>query len=183
MPPTQRLAEMGRFGIGSKVKDIMDTDSKLIPVLREGVAVIKMIFFMELKSHFSEKYPTKDKTFISRLAGAIINEVFGTPQNEEPFVSFVKDNRQCIETELPLIGGALPDLKVPLTDALRVQFLCDSLEGIDGESTLARAKEWGILLMDRDIPFPKNFMNLSRKLGVYYQIISPQNLEDDVQLS
>ena len=156
----------------------MDTDSKLIPVLREGVAVIKMIFFKELKSHLAEKYSEKEETFVTRLAGAMINEVFGTPQKEEPFLSFVEKNRPCIEGEIPLIGKVFPDLKIPLTDALRVQFLCDSLEGIDSEAVLSRARDWGILLVDRDIPFPKNFINLSRKLGVHYQILSPQNLEE-----
>ena len=156
----------------------MTTDSKLIPVLREGIIVIKMILFKELKPYLSEKYTDKDQPFITRLAGAVINELFGAVQHEEPFASFQKKNRQCIDEELSLLGRIFPNLKIPLTDALRIQFLCDSLEGISSESLLIRAKEWGILMENRDIPFPKKFMNLSRKLGEAHQILIPPNLEN-----
>ena len=64
-------------------------------------------------------------------------------------------------------------LRIPLTDALRIQFLCDSQEGFGNEEMLKCAKDLGILIVDRGVPLPKNFMNLVRKVGQSYGLIDP----------
>ena len=153
----------------------MTEQSKLIPILREGVNVIKMIFFKELKSHLDRAYANNDDPDTNRLCGAIINDLFGTPHSDSQFKTFADAHTALIETELDNIPKNFPKLQIPLTDALRVQFLCDSLEGINSEAALLKAKEKGILIVDRDVPLPKNFINLVKKLGISHRIISPQS--------
>lgn len=143
----------------------MELDSKLIPVIREGVNVVKMIFFRQLLNRLQDKYIDRDPAFASRLTGAVVNELFGTPNQEEPHASFASLNRMLIETELKLIATEMEEMRIPLTDGLRSQFLCDSQEGFMNKQPLTRAKELGILLVDRDLPLPHHFMSLVRNLG------------------
>ena len=155
----------------------MTEQSKLIPILREAVNIIKMIFFKELKSHLEETHADKKDLNINRLCGAVINELFGTPHDENQFKAFSQTHKAVIEKELDNVSRNFPKLQIPLTDALRIQFLCDSLEGINNEAALVKAKEKGILLVDRDVPLPKTFINLARKMGVTHNLLSPQSLQ------
>ena len=141
----------------------MELEGQLIPILRDGVEVVKMIFFKKLKAHLARKYP--DPAYSRRLAGAIVNDLFGTPNPEEPFASFVVENRPRIDEEMAGIASNFAEMRIPLTDALRIQFLCDHQEGIDSTSALVRARELHILLVDREVPLPAQFMNLVRRLG------------------
>lgn len=151
----------------------MEYENQLIPVLREGIDVIKMVFYKKLKLQLHNKYLNRDSTYINRLAGAILNEVFGTPNPAEPFATFVAENIFFIKLELHNIPTDLPELRIPLTDALRVQFLCDHQEGIDSSKVLAQAKKLGILMLDREAPLPAKFMALARKLGSSLDLLNP----------
>lgn len=151
----------------------MEFESKLLPVLREGVNVVKMIFFKRLQDFLTEKYPDRDKDFTNKLAASLINDLFDTPNPEEPFAGFAKANKTIIEKELKTVAANFEDLRIPLTDALRVQVLCDHQEGVDNSAVLARAVELNILLVDRDLPLPHSFMHLVRKLGGAYGFILP----------
>lgn len=155
----------------------MDFDSKLLPVLREGIQIIKMIFYKELRSYIEEKYDSHDPGYQGKLTGAILNEVFGTPNTSEPYASFNSNNSDLINMELGCIAEKFDSLRIPLTDALRVQFLCDSQEGVENETILVNAKKLGILLEERQVPLPKSFMELCRKLGVGYHILTPDSLD------
>ncbi len=156
----------------------MDFKSELIPIMREGVDVIKMIFFKKLQNHLSVKYKEKDATYINMLSGAVLNGLFGTPNNQQPFTIFVSENKEAIDQELKEVSENFEEMRIPLTDALRVQFLCDSQEGNDRTETLSRADELGILLRERDVPLPKNFLELVRRLGsAFGLIIKPPEAE------
>ncbi|MCK8601751.1 hypothetical protein [Desulfoferrobacter suflitae] len=150
----------------------MEYESKLIPVLREGIDVIRMVFFKKLKLHLPRKYPHKDSSYINYLAGAVINEVFGSQNPAEPFAGFARENKFFIKLELKNIATDLPEMRIPLTDALRVQFLCDYQEGIDSSHILTQAREQGILMLDRDAPLPAKFMALVRRLGASFDLIT-----------
>lgn len=156
----------------------MTAESKLIPVLRDGVNVIKMIVFMELKNQLATHHPDWGAERSRLMAGAILNELFGTPNDQPPYAGFVAGNETAIRSEMALLSSYFDHLRIPLTDALRIQFLCDDLEGIGNASILARAKALGILLVDRSIPLPKTFMQLVRKLGVAYKILSPETVPE-----
>lgn len=151
----------------------MEFESRLIPLMREGVEVIKMVFFKKLQTYLTQKHPGHETSFINKLAGTIINDLFGTPNTREPFAGFAKENNTIIREELADIAKSLEDMRIPLTDALRMQVLCDHQEGADNSSVLIQAENLGILLVDRDLPLPHSFMNLARKLGSAFGLIVP----------
>jgi len=139
--------------------------SELIVVLREGVSVVQMVLFKELRILFAEKHQDKDITYRSMLAGAIINKLFGMENPEEKFQEFNTKNRGVIEQELLSLPEQVPQLQTNITDALRVQTLCDTQEGEDATHVLQQAEELGILIKDRELPLPSTFMTLVRMLG------------------
>jgi hypothetical protein len=143
----------------------MEYENRLLPVLREGIHVVKMFLYKKLREDLSEKYADRERDFVSKLTGAMINELFGTPNPEEPFRSFNRANAETIGEELAALASDYPELKIPLTDALRVQFICDSQEGLENLLILARAKDLNLLLAERDFPLPDQFMKLARTLG------------------
>ncbi len=143
----------------------MNTESKIVPVLREGVHIVKMVLYRVVKEGFTDRDPPMEEDRASKLAGAVVNELFGTPNREEPFLSFARDNRSSIRTEMERLAAEYPEMKIPLTDALRIQFLCDSREGFDDTRLLVQARDLGILMLERDLPLPDAFMALARRLG------------------
>ena len=154
----------------------MDADSstkqsKLVAVLREGVAVVQMVFFKELKQHLKKNHPQMDEARRSMLAGAITNELFGTPNPDPKFMQFWQENKAIIEQEMLGLAANLSELRRYITDALRVQVLCDNQEGKDCTDVLTYADKLGILLRERDIPLPSTFMTLVRGLGELHQLI------------
>ncbi len=156
--------------------------SELIGVLREGIGVVQMVIFKELRSSFAQKYPERELTDRAMLVGAIINQLFGMENPEEKFRKFREDNRAAIEQELIGLPKNFPSLLNSITDALRIQVLCDSQEGEDSSAVLKQAEEFGILIKDREIPLPSTFMTLIRQLGEEHGLtIAPVqiNSEDD----
>lgn len=148
----------------------MTLENRLLPILRDGVHVIKMVLFKLLRDNLTEHYPHEERIFVNQLTGAVINELFGTPNQEEPFLSFGIANKILIGEELAKLAADYPELRGPLTDALRVQFLCDSQEGLENPALLTRADALGILIRDREVPLPDNFMTLARALGEEHQM-------------
>ena len=147
--------------------------SQLILSLREGVSIIQMIFFKEMRTKLMNNRPDLDKTKLAMLAGSITNEVFGTQNPEEKFVRFCKENWGDIEQELLNIKKELAPLCTLLTDALRIQTLCDHQEGGDSSATLLRAKELDFLIEEREIPLPSSFMTSVRELGKQHNLLVP----------
>jgi hypothetical protein len=56
-----------------------DIDRKLIPSLREGIDVVKMIFFKNLKEYLMKKFPEEGDVYAGMLAGAMMNDLFSVP--------------------------------------------------------------------------------------------------------
>lgn len=158
------------------------TTSKLLPVLREGVCVVQMVLFKELRNHFLKKYEEHDTLFHSMLAGAVINELFGIQNPEEKIQNFRRDNQGTIEQVLLGLASELPELRPYITDALRIQILCDHQEGVDTSSTLIAVEELGLLITEREIPLPSTFMTRLRLLGEKHGLtVAPVQIsqEDD----
>jgi hypothetical protein len=156
----------------------MELESRLVPIMREGVDVIKMIFFGKLQAHLIGKYADRNRQSINQLAGAIINDLFASPNLQEPFAGFVEQNRDCIAEEMRLLATVFPELCGPLTDALRMQFLCDSREGIDSTAMLDQARDLKVLVLERDLPLPKHFLEMVRTLGSGLRILEPKHPVD-----
>ena len=142
-------------------------DRKFIPSLREGVDMVKMIFFKDLKNYLQGKFKEKEPAYCGMLAGAMMNELFGTPNLDEKFKSFTHENSERIRQELGNVAHEFKDLCILLTDALRIHFLCNHQEEIEdnNEEILVKAKEYGILIEERDVPLPKGFMELIYTVG------------------
>lgn len=147
--------------------------SQLIGSLREGVGIVQMVFYKEVRTRLVQKRPAHDQEHLVMLAGSITNEVFGTQNPAEKFVRFCQDNQGDIEQELLGIKEELASLCPLLTDALRIQTLCDHQEGSDSSATLIRAKQLDFLQEDRDIPLPSTFMTAVRELGKLHDLLVP----------
>ena len=147
--------------------------SQLLTVLREAVGIVQMVLFKELRASLARKMPDLDGTRLSLLAGSITNEVFGTQNPEEKFARFRQENRAVIEQELLSLKSEIPQLCESVTDALRIQTLCDRQQGIDSSQVLTRAKEFGILVEDREVPLPSSFMKMIRELGEQHRLVIP----------
>jgi len=152
---------------------IMSFESKLIPVMREGVEVIKMVFFKKLGASLAEKHPEWDSKFGSMITGAVVNIIFDTQNTQEPFASFNEKNRDLIASEVNSVASRLEEMRIPLTDALRMQALCDQMEDIDGSKVLELARDNGLLIEDRDLPLPPGFIDLVRRMGKAFGLIIP----------
>lgn len=151
----------------------MKFESKLIPIVRDGIDVIKMIFFKELKTSLAARYKDRDQVYVLHLTGTIINHLFGTPNTTEPHASFARENKAVIAAELNRVATDLEKMRLPLTDALRMQALCDHQEGVaDGSVILAEAQRTGILLTERELPLPHHFLGLVRRLGNAYGLLN-----------
>ncbi len=157
-------------------------DREFIQALREGIDIIRMIFFMKMRDHLLENYPRQGKKFSQMLAAAILNELFGTGNPEKRFAEFAENHSDMIEAELKKVPENFEDLLIPLTDALRMHFLCNHHEGMPDYSlgVLARAREYGILLEDRNTPLPKGFMQLVHRVGKAYGLIREQDSGSDL---
>ena len=76
-------------------------------------------------------------------------------------------------------ASAAEDLLIPLTYALRIKFLCDSLEGIDSGPVLVRAERLGILLVDRKVPLPKDIHGPGASGRVAHNLLQPWAFADE----
>ena len=148
-------------------------DSKLLPILREAVEVVRMILFKELKDYFLAVHPDQAGD-AGRLAAGVLNELFGVVNPDPSYADFVARNSVVIEQAIASFPSRFEKLLIPLTDTLRMQFLCDSREGLDENTDfLARAKERGLLLDDREMPMPNHFLELIRRIGAAYGLVLP----------
>lgn len=161
----------------------MAFESKLIPILREGVEIVKMISFKKIKDALAKKYPDMEPPIIGKLAGALVNAIFGTPSQDESFVIFARNHADLIAREQANLEGMLEEIRIPLTDALRIQSLCDHQEGLDSTSILQQAQDLGILLVDRDLPLPHSFIELVRRLGSGFGLLLPPTPKTDTAIS
>ncbi|NPA94607.1 MAG: hypothetical protein GXO58_04180 [Thermodesulfobacteria bacterium] len=161
----------------------MQDQRGLIQSLREGVDVVRMIFFLKAKETFVEKYKDRPEDFPRLLSAAMLNRLFGTPNPESPYKEFAEEYEDLIDKELSAVPKNFPELLIPLTDALRIHFLCNHCEGMPDLSAeiLARARDYGILQEDRDVPLPKGFMNLVYRIGKAYGLLAPTQTDIETQ--
>ncbi|VBB42806.1 conserved hypothetical protein [uncultured Desulfatiglans sp.] len=157
----------------------MDIEPGLVATLRQGVEIIKAIVYKNLRNRQIERHPLQSVDFTVKLCGAMVNELFGTPNPDPSFTAFREEQKPRITAELHLFAATMPEMRIPLTDALRIQFLCDNHEGVDSGEVLARADALNLLLRERELPLPGSFMQLARRLGVAYEILAPESLEEE----
>jgi len=152
----------------------MVVERKLVPILREGIEIVKVIFYMKLRDHLRQRQNGWGNDFISHVTAAVVNDVFGVQNREATFMEFIETNRRDIDETRAMVGTELTALRIPLTDALRTMVLCDYQEGHDSSTLLQRAQGNGILLAERDLPLPNQFVDLVRRLGTAMGILQAQ---------
>ena len=153
-------------------------DSKVIPVMREAVATVQLVLFGQLKEKMAKTYTEFPAEEFLRLIGCIVNDLFGTPAQDQDSVEFAKKNSEVIEKELWKLADYVPEMLPFLTDTLRMQTLCDHEEGINSMPTLLRARALGILQEERTLPMPSTFMLSVRQLGSKYGLLEPMEMKD-----
>jgi hypothetical protein len=153
-------------------------DSKVIPVMREAVATVQLILFGQLKDKLADKYSSWPSQDYKRLVGCIVNDLFGTPAQDKDSQEFAREHIEVVEEELRAMAGNFPDMVPALTDTLRMQTLCDHEEGINSLPTLLRAREVGMMEIDRSVPLPSTFMIAVRKLGATHGLLEPIQPQD-----
>jgi len=153
-------------------------DSRIVPVMREAVGTVQLVLFGQLKEKLVEEYPDWAPDEFSRLVGCIVSDLFGTPAGDRETREFARKNIDLVEKELRAMAGNLPDMVPYLTDALRMQTLCDHEEGINSLPTLLRARAVGLLQEERTIPMPSTFMLAVRQLGSEHGLLEPMPVRD-----
>ena len=165
-----------KSGAGQRPEEKLD--SKVIPVMREAVAMVQMVLFGELKKKLAEQYSDWNQDDYRRLIGCIVNDIFGTPAQDTDSVQFSRKHMEVVEQELRSLAGNVPDILSPLTDALRMQTLCDHEEGVNTLPTLLRVRALGVLQEERPIPMPSTFMIFIRQLGAKHGVLEPMQANE-----
>lgn len=148
-------------------------DNRVVPVMREAVAVVQLLLFTVVKNEFAARYIQWPPEDVRRLAGCVVSDLFATPAADRESAGFAAENRELVEEELRGLASRVPDLLPLLTDALRMQVMCDHQEGINSLPTLLRARALGILQEERSLPLPSTFMLAVRRLGVEHGLLQP----------
>jgi len=156
----------------------MAFEPQLVPTLREGIDVIKMVLYRELKSLLISRHRHRGPDYVNHLTGAVVNDLFGITHPGAAAETFSRTNRDAVKRTSRMISTELDHLRIPLTDALRIQFLCDSHEGVDSAVVLEKAERLEILIVEKDVPLPGAFMSISRSFGRAYGILDPQPLTE-----
>lgn len=148
-------------------------DNKVIPVMREAVTTVQMVLYKVLRQSVHDRYVDRPDIYHTQLAGAVINNLFGTRPLDEAVSAFATGNRELVERELRDLKDSVADLIPVITDALRMKTICDNQEGIHSIPSLLMAKALGLLQEERDLPMPSTFMLQVRALASVHGLIEP----------
>ncbi|MCW5203908.1 hypothetical protein VU11_00100 [Desulfobulbus sp. US2] len=151
-------------------------DAKIIPVMREAITTVQMILFQRLKENISQRYSENSEHSEEnniRLAGAVVNNLYGSDALDPQVNLFARNHRELIEEELRQLSLQMAELIPHITDSLRMQTLCDNHEGVHSIPCLLLAKELGLLNEERELPLPSTFMLSVRKLGAESGLVKP----------
>ena len=91
---------------------------RLAKKMLEGVNTVILILYKVFTDDFLKKYQEQGEEYCKFLAGATVNEIFGS-HNEASQITF-DENEEIILDEIINLGTKHPELKQPITDAIRV---------------------------------------------------------------
>lgn len=156
-------------------QDISDNkplvDNKVIPVMRDAVITVQMVLFKLLRQSVHDRYDDQTEAYHNQLAGAVINNLFGTQPLDAAITAFAAGNRELVERELRELSVTVHMLIPIITDALRMKTICDNQEGIHSIPSLLMAKALGLLQEDRELPLPSTFMLQVRTLAAAHGLV------------
>ncbi|MBW2594709.1 MAG: hypothetical protein JRC93_01790 [Deltaproteobacteria bacterium] len=138
----------------------------------QGVDVVKLVLYKILTDEFSEKYQNNGEEFYKTLAAALINEIFCC--HNEMSRSVFDENKNTVIDEIKNLGTNHPELKRPITDALRASvqanFMLSGKMQDNFEEVFNNAIERDIFIKGGEKPEPKTFLEMTEKLIQKYNI-------------
>ncbi len=146
-------------------------DNKVIPVMREAITTVQMVLFKLLRQSVHDRYVDQTEEYHNQLAGAVINNLFGTQPLDGAITAFGAANRELVERELRELSLTVQALIPIITDALRMKTICDNQEGIHSIPSLLMAKALGIFQEERELPLPSTFMLQVRTLAAHHGLV------------
>ncbi|NTV12406.1 MAG: hypothetical protein HGA96_00490 [Desulfobulbaceae bacterium] len=147
---------------------------RLLPILQEGIEVNKMVLYRTLSAFIAPRHPAEPAAFPGQLAGAVINDLFtSAAELPEPAATFIAAHRELLDRERQAFSSARPEIRIVLTDTLRMQTICDLMAGLPDPGLLQRAESAGILLSEREMPLPHTFIDMARRLGKAHGLLTP----------
>lgn len=141
-------------------------DSRLLPLMREAVLMVRMLLHRQLLQDFAAQRPELAPEDRVRLAGALINDLFGTVPADESVVAFARAQRALVEAAMRGLAAHSGKLRPLITDALRMHCICDGQEGVNTTASLLMARAIGLLEEERPMPMPSTFMLAVRAAAV-----------------
>ena len=143
---------------------------RLAKKMISGVDTVRLVLYKVLTDEFSKKYQEKVEEFYKTLAGATVNEIFGN-HTEASQITF-DENRKIIVGEIKNLGTKYPELKRPITDAIRVliqaSFMLSGKLPENQESIFKNAMERGVFIKGGEKPEPNTFLEMTEELGKQY---------------
>jgi len=158
-------------GSGQSGQEEHGFDNRMVPVMREAVFTVQMVLFRLLKEDLAGRCPDWPDQERAWLAGAVVNNLFGTEPADSRVREFARSHRERIEEEIRGLATRFADMIPHLTDALRMQTICDNQEGIHSIGSLLIARDVGLLDEERVLPMPSTFMLAVRRLAGEHGLI------------
>ena len=146
---------------------------RLAQKMIQGVDIVKLVLYKLLTEQFSKKYQEKGEEFYKTLAASLINDIFGchSPETKE---LFAKNEKIAVE-EIKNLGVKFPELKKPITDALRVFIQANQMLGSntmkDTDYVMDlynKAIERGVFIKGGESPSPESFLKMTEELTKNY---------------
>lgn len=147
--------------------------SRLLPLMREAVLMVRMLLHRQLLQDFAAQRPELAPEDRVRLAGALINDLFGTLPADEGVVAFARAQRALVEAAMRGLAAHSGKLRPLITDALRMHCICDGQEGVNTTASLLMARAIGLLEEERPMPMPSTFMLAVRAAAVAEGLVLP----------
>ncbi len=138
----------------------------------QGVDLVKLVLYKILTDEFSKEYQKEGEEFYKPLAAAIINEIFSC-HNEKSRLVF-NENKNRVIDEIKKLGTNHPELKQPITDALRVfsqaNFMLSGKIQDNFQEVFGNAIERGLFIKGGEKPEPKSFLEMAEELVEKYNV-------------
>jgi len=149
------------FGFGKK---------KLAERMLSLVDCVKVVLCDIFFEEFNKKFDEKGKDYNMSLSVAAVHEIFGCHNNtSEPVFN---DNKEIIINTIQELGKLKPELKRPITDALRIYWAsCATLNRdvpISWVEKMQKAMDSGIFIKDGEPPHPDAFQDMVIALAEKY---------------
>lgn len=141
--------------------------------MEKGVDIIKLTLWKIASDDFNRTYAAKGPDYCKSLAAATVNEIFGchNPESNRIF----KENQDVIVDEIRHLGINHPDLKRPITDALRVtavtHFMSTGKPTDNQDEVFKNAMDRGVFIAGGMAPEATAFLKMAEDVGKHYEVI------------